>query len=198
MQYKAIVSSGAFTSMGEVDRSSRYITATCYTRENRRGTVRNRGIGDSAVWLVRVEIACRFNRATQTRKATPASVWRTRCVIRRLLRALRIAPPATRVHLLWVKRRRGGCTFLPIVFLYTIFLSSILHSRLSVSLSLCLPIPASFSHLFSFTHTLCLMDVQTRLPQHSSACENVVSSRSIVLTSGTFDRAEPEAFLSIV
>lgn len=97
-------------------------------------------------------IACRFNRTTQTRKATPASVWRTRCVIRRQLRALRIAPPATRVHLLWVKRRRGGCSFLSIV-LYTSTLFSILAS-LTIALPLHISLFLSHSHSVWWTSRL--------------------------------------------
>lgn len=56
--------------------------------------------------LSKGRIAYRFGRATQTQRATPASAWRTRCVIRRQLRALRIVPPATRVPQPWVQSRR--------------------------------------------------------------------------------------------
>lgn len=134
------------------DRSNCYVEpqqCAVLGRETRRGAVRNRGIGDALV-ISKGRIAYRFNRTTQTRKATPASVWRTRCVIRRQLRALRIAPPATRVHLLWVKRRRGGCSFLTIV-LYTSTLYSIL---VSVSPLFCLFIPFSFSLLLSHSHSV--------------------------------------------
>lgn len=63
-------------------------------------------IPEVSLVLSKRRIACRFGRATQTRRATPASAWRTRCVIRRQHRALRIAPPATRVHQLWVQSQR--------------------------------------------------------------------------------------------
>ena len=94
-------------------------------------------------------IAYRFGRAIQTRRATPASAWRTRCVIRRQLRALRIARPATRVPQPWVQSRRclvavlllsrstSSSSICFILFTpYTFTLCMILVRRISLSLSL--------------------------------------------------------------
>ena len=107
-------------------------------------------------------IAYRFGRAIQTRRATPASAWRTRCVIRRQLRALRIARPATRVPQPWVQSRRclvavlllsrstSSSSICFILFTpYTFTLCMILVRRISLSLSLSL--------LFSlYIYILCL------------------------------------------
>lgn len=109
-------------------------------------------------------IACRFSRATQTRKATPASVWRTRCVIRRQHRVLRTAPSVTRVHLLWVKRRRGGCSFLSAIWCTSAWLYFRLSRYRSDTLSFCSSLTFLRSHI-------CLTDIQTRPPRHSSACK---------------------------
>lgn len=164
------------------DRSNRYITATCCTRTQ--NTTRCCAKSRHRRYVIISRIACRFNRTTQTRKAMPASVWRTRCVIRRQLRALRIAPLVTRVHLLWVKCRRGDCSFLQAV----LYISTLFSILASILLSLCLFIPFSLSLSFSLSLTFCLMDVQTRLPQHSSACEMLFPEISIIITSGIFNR----------